>query len=31
MAALRMREFIARFPQQFATIAWKANFMFFAL
>ncbi len=23
-----MMEFIARFPQQFVTIAWKANFFF---
>jgi len=28
VAALRMREFTTRFPQQFATTAWKANFMF---
>jgi hypothetical protein len=28
VATLRMMEFIAIFPQQFATIAWKANFTF---
>jgi site-specific DNA-cytosine methylase len=28
MATLRMMEFTARFPQQFATIAWKASFTF---
>jgi len=28
VATLRMRELIARFPQQFATTAWKASFMF---
>jgi hypothetical protein len=28
MAASRMREFTIRFPQQFATTAWKANFTF---
>jgi len=28
MAASRMRELIAKFPQQFATTTWKANFMF---
>jgi site-specific DNA-cytosine methylase len=28
MAALRMREFTTRFPQQFATTAWKASFTF---
>jgi hypothetical protein len=28
MAALKMMEFIARFPQQFTTIAWKASFTF---
>jgi hypothetical protein len=27
-AALRMMELIAKFPQQFATIAWKASFTF---
>jgi hypothetical protein len=26
--ALRMMELIAKFPQQFATIAWKASFTF---
>jgi hypothetical protein len=28
VVALRMMEFIAIFPQQFATIAWRANFTF---
>jgi hypothetical protein len=28
MAALRMVELIIKFPQQFATIAWKASFIF---
>jgi hypothetical protein len=28
VAALRMMEFTARFPQQFATTTWKANFTF---
>jgi hypothetical protein len=28
VAASRMREFTTRFPQQFATTAWKANFTF---
>jgi site-specific DNA-cytosine methylase len=28
MAALRMREFTTRFPQQFVTTTWKANFTF---
>jgi len=28
VAALRMREFTTRFPQQFATIAWKVSFTF---
>jgi len=28
MAASRMREFTTRFPQQFATTAWKASFTF---
>jgi hypothetical protein len=28
VAASRMMEFIARFPQQFATTAWKASFTF---
>ncbi len=28
VAASRMREFITRFPQQFATTAWKASFTF---
>jgi site-specific DNA-cytosine methylase len=28
VAASRMMEFIARFPEQFATTAWKANFTF---
>jgi hypothetical protein len=28
VATLRMREFTTRFPQQFATTAWKANFTF---
>jgi hypothetical protein len=28
VAASRMREFTTRFPQQFATIAWKASFTF---
>jgi hypothetical protein len=28
VAALRMMELTARFPQQFATTAWKANFTF---
>jgi site-specific DNA-cytosine methylase len=28
MAALRMMELTAKFPQQFATTAWKANFTF---
>jgi hypothetical protein len=28
VAALRMMELIARFPQQFATTAWKASFIF---
>jgi site-specific DNA-cytosine methylase len=27
-ATSRMREFTTRFPQQFATIAWKASFIF---
>jgi hypothetical protein len=31
MAASRIRELIARFPQQFATTAWKASFTLFAL
>jgi hypothetical protein len=30
MVALKMMELIARFPQQFVTIAWKANFTFLA-
>jgi hypothetical protein len=30
VAALRMMELTARFPQQFATIAWKASFTFLA-
>ncbi len=29
VAASRMREFTTRFPQQFATTAWKASFTFF--
>jgi len=28
VAASRMREFTTRFPQQFATTAWKASFTF---
>jgi hypothetical protein len=28
VATLRMMELIARFPQQFATTTWKANFTF---
>jgi hypothetical protein len=28
VAASRMMEFTTRFPQQFTTIAWKANFTF---
>jgi len=28
MAASRMMELIARFPQQFVTTTWKANFTF---
>jgi hypothetical protein len=28
VAASRMRELTTRFPQQFATTAWKVNFMF---
>jgi len=28
VVALKMMEFIARFPQQFATTVWKANFTF---
>jgi len=28
VAALKMMELIAKFPQQFATIAWKAGFTF---
>jgi site-specific DNA-cytosine methylase len=28
VAALRMMEFTTRFPQQFATTAWKASFTF---
>jgi hypothetical protein len=28
VAASRMMELITRFPQQFATIAWKASFTF---
>jgi hypothetical protein len=28
VAASRMMEFTARFPQQFATTAWKASFTF---
>jgi site-specific DNA-cytosine methylase len=28
VVALRMMELIAKFPQQFATIAWKASFTF---
>jgi len=28
VAALRMREFITRFPQQFAATTWKASFTF---
>jgi site-specific DNA-cytosine methylase len=28
VVASRMRKFIIRFPQQFATTAWKANFTF---
>jgi len=28
MAALKMMELTARFPQQFATITWKASFTF---
>jgi hypothetical protein len=28
VAASRMMELIAKFPQQFTTIAWKANFTF---
>jgi site-specific DNA-cytosine methylase len=29
VVASKMMELIARFPQQFATIAWKASFIFF--
>jgi site-specific DNA-cytosine methylase len=29
VAASKMREFTTRFPQQFATIAWKASFTFY--
>ncbi len=29
MVTLRMMEFTTKFPQQFATITWKANFTFF--
>jgi hypothetical protein len=28
VVALKMMELIAKFPQQFATTAWKANFTF---
>jgi hypothetical protein len=28
MATSKMMEFTTRFPQQFATIAWKARFIF---
>jgi len=28
MATLKMKEFITRFPKQFATTAWKASFTF---
>jgi len=28
MASSRMMEFITKFPQQFATTAWKASFIF---
>jgi len=28
VAASKMMEFTVRFPQQFATTAWKANFTF---
>jgi hypothetical protein len=28
VATSRMMEFLAKFPQQFATIAWKASFTF---
>jgi hypothetical protein len=28
MATLKMMELIARFPQEFATTAWKASFTF---
>jgi hypothetical protein len=28
VAALRMMELIARYPQQFTTIGWKASFTF---
>jgi len=28
VATLKMMELITRFPQQFATITWKANFIF---
>jgi hypothetical protein len=28
VATLKMMELMARFPQQFATIAWKVNFTF---
>jgi hypothetical protein len=28
VAALKMKEFTTRFPQQFATTAWKASFTF---
>jgi hypothetical protein len=28
VAGSRMMEFTAKFPQQFATVAWKANFTF---
>jgi hypothetical protein len=28
MAASRMMELIAKFPQQFTTTTWKANFIF---
>jgi len=29
VATSRMKEFTTRFPQQFATTAWKASFTFF--
>jgi hypothetical protein len=29
VVASRMMEFTTRFPQQFSTTAWKANFTFF--